>query len=254
MKGDETGESSSAFALCPPPSPPACAPPLSGAQVHIRALAECPTPARARAQMRRYPEFGIRVLVSARVAATGVHTTEGGPGRRGGDKRHIGGIFLRHGRRVVCPVLTSRASSPKRRSASRTACLTQAGGARGRREWAARAGGVGGRRKRAARAGGARGWREVMVCRLRADGAVLFGGRGWPPVRREYVDGHRAFPKGGPPGVVGAVLPKDLPAFVDDPRGGVPLLVYPRSWAVFPAGRLPCAYVTRVVTKTAQCQ
>ena len=62
-----------------------------------------------------------------------------------------------------CPVLTPRASSPKRRSASRAACLTQAGGARGRREWAALAGGAGGRRKRAARAGGARGWRKVMA-------------------------------------------------------------------------------------------
>ena len=125
-------------------------------------------------------------------------------------------------------MLTSRASPPKRRSTSRTACLTQAGGARGRREWAARAGGAGGRRKRAARAGGAREWREVTVCRLRADGAVLLEGRGWPPVRREQVDGHRAFPEEGR-GVVGALHPKDLPAFVDDPRGGNPFLVYPRS-------------------------
>ena len=54
------------------------------------------------------------------------------------------------------------------------------------------------------------------------------GGPGWPPVRREHVDGHRAFPRDGP-GVVGAVLPKDLPTFVDDPRGEDPLLVSPRS-------------------------
>ena len=68
----------------------------------------------------------------------------------------------------------------------------------------------------------------MAVCRLRADGAVLLGGRGWPPVRREHVDGHRAFPRDGP-GVVGAVLPKDRPTFVDDPRGEDPLLVSPRS-------------------------
>ena len=111
-------------------------------------------------------------------------------------------------------VLTSRAASPKRRSASRAVCLTQAGGARGRRAWAARAGGAGGRRKRAARAGGARGWREVMVCRLRADGAALLGGRGWPPsVRCGFAMGRRSTPK-GVPGIVGAG-PKDLPASVE---------------------------------------
>ena len=58
-----------------------------------------------------------------------------------------------------------------------------------------------------------------------------------PSVRREYVEGHRPFPKDRP-GVVGAVLPKDLPAYVEGPRGEVPLLVSPRSWAVFPAGRV----------------
>ena len=41
--------------------------------VKQQALAESPTPARV--QMRRYTEFGIRVLMSARVAATGVHTS-----------------------------------------------------------------------------------------------------------------------------------------------------------------------------------
>ena len=56
-------------------------------------------------------------------------------------------------------------------------------------------------------------------------------------IRREYADGHRTFPKDGP-GVVGAVLPKDLPASVDGPRGEGPLLVSPRSRAVFPAGRV----------------
>ena len=111
-------------------------------------------------------------------------------------------------------VLTSRAASPKRRSTSRAVCLTQAGGARGRRAWAARAGGAGGRRKRAARAGGARGWREVMVCRLRADGAALLGGRGWPPsVRCGFAMGRRSTPK-GVPGIVGAG-PKDLPSSVE---------------------------------------
>ena len=59
---------------------------------------------------------------------------------------------------VACAfMLTSRVASPKRRRASRAVCLTQAGGARGRRAWAARAGGAGGRRKRAARARDAAG-------------------------------------------------------------------------------------------------
>ena len=79
---------------------------------------------------------------------------------------------------------------------------------------AARAGGAGGRRKRAARAGGARGWCEVMVYRLRADGAALLGGRGWPPsVRCGFAMGLRSTPK-GVPGIVGAG-PKDLPASVE---------------------------------------
>ena len=111
-------------------------------------------------------------------------------------------------------MLTSRAASPKRRSTSRAVRLTQAGGARGRRAWAARAGGADGRRKRAARAGGARGWREVAVCRLRADGAALLGGRGWPPsVRCGFAMGRRSTPK-GVPGIVGAG-PKDLPSSIE---------------------------------------
>ena len=75
-------------------------------------------------------------------------------------------------------------------------------------------------------------------------------GRGKPPsVRREQVDGHRTFPEEGP-GVVGAVLPKDLPAFVDDPQGGNPFLVYPHSWAVFPAGRV----TTRVLKRSIEAR
>ena len=128
------------------------------------------------------------------------------------EPRHIGDST--EVRRRAAFVLTSRAASPKRRSTSRAVCLTQAGGARGRRAWAARAGGAGGRRKRAARAGGARGWREVMVCRLRADGAALLGGRGWPPsVRCGFAMGRRSTPK-GVPGIVGAG-PKDLPSSVE---------------------------------------
>jgi hypothetical protein len=78
--------------------------------------------------------------------------------------------------RVCRPVPTSRAS-PKRRSTSRAACLTQAGGSRGRRERAARAGGASGRCKRAAlavQAGGASGQRERMA---RSDGVQM--GRYW---------------------------------------------------------------------------
>ena len=86
-----------------------------------RAFAECPTPVRA--QMRRYPEFGIRVLMSARVAAMGVHAAV-----------------------VAGPC-----------SISRTACRARAGGARGRRKRAGRGDCASGRRERAAREGDARG-------------------------------------------------------------------------------------------------
>ena len=108
VKGGKGEGSSSAS-----PSPPACAPPLSGAST------SSPPPQTPNEPMRRYPDFGIRVLMSARVAATAQRNpplqvpAEGGPGRRGGDKRHIGGIFLRNGRRVVCPARTPPGSTPE---------------------------------------------------------------------------------------------------------------------------------------------
>ena len=85
VKGRRGEGSSTQYAHVPPPSPPACAPPLADARsatlkphpwnhpARTQALAESPT--LARAQMRRYTEFGIRVLMSARVAAMGVHTS-----------------------------------------------------------------------------------------------------------------------------------------------------------------------------------
>ena len=149
-----------------------------------------------------------------------------------------GGASGRRGSGVAMFVLTPRVSSSKRRSASITACLTQAGGARGRREWAARAGGAGGRRKRAARAGGARGWHEVMVCRLRADGAACTGRSRLAAVGSLRIcDGPPVDPEGCPGN--SRCGPEGSSGFCRRiRRGEVPLLVSPRSWAVFPAGRV----------------
>ena len=67
-----------------------------------RAFAECPTPVRA--QMRRYPEFGIRVLMSVRVAAMGAPIASEAQGDERGSthrRRIQGGPRINHA--TACP-------------------------------------------------------------------------------------------------------------------------------------------------------